>query len=129
MRAIEQELNNKIAINSQDQISTSRMYHHGQHRRSPTYGSAFSSSTLIDSDTSQSKKIKKSPFFINRIFKKAFPKLYKKKNINKKKQYPASLLFNDDPPRNSTDESLGVYSTTTTVTSEQQHVLNLLSTF
>jgi hypothetical protein len=126
MRAIEQELNNNIAMNNQDQVHGSRMHHHRQHRRSPTYGSAYSSSTLIDSDATP--KIKKPTFFINRMFKKAFPKLYNK-NINKKKRYSASILFTDDLPRSSTDETLDVYSTTTTVTSEHQHVLNLLSTF
>jgi hypothetical protein len=125
MHPIEQELNSNISMNGQDQVHRTH-HHHRQHRRSPTYGSAF---TLIDPDATATKKIKKSSFFINRIFKKAFPKLYNK-NINKKKHYAASLMFNDDDlPRSSTDETLGVYSTTTTVTSEQQHVLNLLSTF
>ncbi|CAO3625924.1 unnamed protein product [Mucor fragilis] len=128
MRAIEQELSNKT-----------RNRHHHYHRRSPSNSTYFSSATLIDSaqptmseNTINNKKIKKSAFSLNRIFKKAFPKLYNKNNLkysNNKKT--AHSIFNDDIscsfPRSSTDETLGVYSTTSTVATNEEsniHVMN-----
>lgn len=85
MRAIEQELSFHHSTKETDSTTQTR-----RHRRSPTYTSAntyFSSTTLIESESATTnKKIKKSSFFLNRIFKKAFPKLYKKhinnSNIN-----------------------------------------------
>lgn len=130
---------------------TSPVHHMRRHRRSPTFNSSntyFSSATLIDPETSihNNKKIRKSSFFINRIFKKAFPKLYKKHNIKsandnnsmnlkytKAHRYGSnsSIHFDQDSsgfPRSSTDETLGVYSTTTTATSYQKpvNVLDIL---
>lgn len=127
MRAIEQELSNKT-----------RNRHHHYHRRSPSNNTYFSSATLIDSaqstmseNTINTKKIKKSAFSFNRIFKKAFPKLYNK-NISKyNNKKTAHSIFYDDTscsfPRSSTDETLGVYSTTSTVTTNEEsniHVMN-----
>ncbi|CEP07290.1 hypothetical protein [Parasitella parasitica] len=115
MRAIEQELSNK----AQNHL----------HRRSPSNGTYFSSATLIDpeeSSMSDTKKIKKSAFSINRIFKKAFPKFYNKSNLkysSNKSAHQQQHLFHDASfPRSSTDETLGVYSTTSTVTSEDPSV-------
>ncbi|KAK4515811.1 uncharacterized protein ATC70_010766 [Mucor velutinosus] len=120
MRAIEQELSNKT-----------RHRHHHYHRRSISNNTYFSSATLIDSaqstmseNTINTKKIKKSTFSFNRIFKKAFPKLYNKNNLKyKNNKKTAHSIFNDDPscsfPRSSTDETLGVYSTTSTVTTNE----------
>lgn len=130
MRAIEQELSNKT-----------RNRHHHYHRRSPSNNTYFSAATLIDSaqstmseNTINTKKIKKSAFSFNRIFKKAFPKLYSKnitKYNNKKTSYS---IFHDGTscsfPRSSTDETLGVYSTTSTVTTNEEsdiHVMNFKS--
>ncbi|CAO3609142.1 unnamed protein product [Mucor hiemalis] len=132
--------------------TTSPVHHMRRHRRSPTFNSSntyFSSATLIDPETSihNNKKIRKSSFFINRIFKKAFPKLYKKHNINstnnnnssmnlkytKAHRYGSNSSIQYDQnssgfPRSSTDETLGVYSTTTTATSYQKpvNVLDIL---
>lgn len=125
MRAIEQELSNKI-----------RTRDHHYHRRSPSNNTYFSSATLIDSAQStmseNTKKIKKSAFSFNRIFKKAFPKLYNKNNLkynNNKKT--AHSIFSDNTscsfPRSSTDETLGVYSSTSTVTTNEDtniHTMN-----
>ncbi|KAL9548777.1 hypothetical protein MBANPS3_005520 [Mucor bainieri] len=126
MRAIEQELSNKA-----------RNRHH---RRSPSNNTHFSSATLIDSaqstmseNTINTKKIKKSAFSLNRIFKKAFPKLYNKNNLkyNNHRKTAHSIFYDDTNcsfPRSSTDETLGVYSTTSTVTTTNEesniHVMN-----
>ncbi|KAI8639310.1 hypothetical protein BD408DRAFT_421561 [Parasitella parasitica] len=115
MRAIEQELSNKTRNH--------------QHRRSPSNGTYFSSVTLIDPEEPSmfdAKKIKKSAFSINRIFKKAFPKLYNKSNLkytSNKSAHQQQHLFHDASfPRSSTDETLGVYSTTSTVTNEHPKI-------
>lgn len=126
MRAIEQELSNKTG--------------NRHHRRSPSNGTYFSSATLINSESTtpdNRKKIKKSVFSINHIFKKAFPKLYNKKNLkynnnktaHQQQQQQQHFMFNDTTtsfPRSSTDETLGVYSTTSTVTNEDSniHIMN-----
>lgn len=138
MRAIEQELNSHATNDSKETVVTDSGAHTRRHRRSPTYNSAntyFSSATLIESELgNNNKKIKKQGFSINRIFKKAFPKLYKKHNNintinNANLKYTKSLptnqvrrnyhidsaLFENNSsgiPRSSTDETLGVYSTT-----------------
>ncbi|KAI9248974.1 hypothetical protein EDC94DRAFT_624545 [Helicostylum pulchrum] len=139
MRAIEQELNSHATNDSKETVVSDSGAHNTRrhHRRSPTYNSAntyFSSATLIESELGNNKKIKKQGFSINRIFKKAFPKLYKKHtnintinstNLKYTKSLPASqvrrnyhidsALFENDSssiPRSSTDETLGVYSTT-----------------
>ncbi|KAG2236153.1 hypothetical protein INT48_003772 [Thamnidium elegans] len=139
MRAIEQELNSHATNDSKETIVTDSGAHTRRHRRSPPYNSAntyFSSATLIESELGNNKKkIKKQGFSINRIFKKAFPKLYKKHNnintintttmnLKYSKSLPTSqvrrnyhidsALFENDSslPRSSTDETLGVYSTT-----------------
>jgi transposase len=151
MRAIEEELNfhttsvkneNCSIITSESMpynapTTTTRSRHR---RRSPAYNSTntyYSSATLIDSDSQNNKKIsKKSSFFINRIFKKAFPKLFKKNSImnikypssnqQRKQQKQQRSTFSMESiiscdsgdynssyfPRSSTDETLNVYSTT-----------------
>ncbi|GAN08045.1 hypothetical protein MAM1_0187c07551 [Mucor ambiguus] len=128
MRAIEQELSSKT-----------RNRHQHYHRRSPSNNTYFSSATLIDSaqstmseNTTNTKKIKKSAFSFNRIFKKAFPKLYNKNNLkysNNKKT--AHSIFHDDTscsfPRSSTDETLGVYSTTSTVTTNEESNIQVMN--
>jgi hypothetical protein len=127
MRAIELELSNKTG--------------NRHHRRSPSSGTYFSSATLINSESAtsdNSKKIKKSVFSINHIFKKAFPKLYSKKkskynnktvhhhhNHHHQQQQQRHFMFNNTTasfPRSSTDETLGVYSTTSTVTNEDSNI-------
>jgi hypothetical protein len=95
MRAIEHELSFHTTSSTVDIIPNVR-----RHRRSPTYNSSstyYSSATLIDSEASykSTKKIKKSSFFINRIFKKAFPKLYTKKNNTTMKYSTSPALFID----------------------------------
>lgn len=143
MRAIEQELSFHTTNDSMETVVTgSGTQTRRHHRRSPTYNSAntyYSAATLIESESGTNKKIKKPSFFINRIFKKAFPKLYNKKRINNNtinntslnlkysKSLPTSqtnnkrnyhhhfdsgLFENDGISRSSTDETLGVYSTT-----------------
>jgi hypothetical protein len=132
MRAIEQELS--FHNTNVDEPNNNRSKHH---RRSPTYNSYYSSATLIDSEIPTTKKIKKSSLFINRIFKKAFPKLYKNNNnttmnlkykLNKNKKRPTSSIFNDssDFPRSSTDETLGVYSTTQSYDDDLRKPVNVL---
>ncbi|KAI9342133.1 hypothetical protein BD770DRAFT_398754 [Pilaira anomala] len=149
MRAIEQELSFHTTNDSMETmvVAGSGTQTRRHHRRSPTYNSAntyYSAATLIESESGTNKKIKKPSFFINRIFKKAFPKLYNKKRIinnntinntslnlkyskslpttsqtnNNKRNYhhhfDSGLFENDGISRSSTDETLGVYSTTTT---------------
>ncbi|KAI7896493.1 uncharacterized protein EV154DRAFT_492473 [Mucor mucedo] len=155
MRAIEQELSFHHSTKEMDLATQTR-----RHRRSPTYTSAntyFSSSTLIEAESATNKKIKKSSFFLNRIFKKAFPKLYKKphntnintntmnlkyskslpsnpyqlkkRNFHHHSQRNSSVFFDDSTsfPRSSTDETLGVYSTTNSTDCQKPvNVMDLL---
>lgn len=89
MRAIESE------INAHQPTQAQKRY---RHRRSPTLiseSTAYSSSTLIDSEAIANKRIKtKSSFFIHRIFKKAFPKLYNKNTVYNTKSFYSSCQRN-----------------------------------
>ncbi|KAI9487257.1 MAG: hypothetical protein EXX96DRAFT_552400 [Benjaminiella poitrasii] len=113
MRAIEKELSFHTTVQEE-----SGFENYFYPRRVPTCTSSNtcrSSATLVDSEIGitkniSKKKTKKSTFFINRIFKKAFPKLsHHKKRLDSNNNvviFPTSSIFDTSISRSNTDETI-----------------------